>query len=1024
MRQRLVLFCYTFALGIAAAMFMDAPFSVVWPCYIAAAVSGLVAIGLGVAQDQGVSWIAKWAVLVAVVFCAVPFGYGRYAERSYVAPFDANAPDGNHIRAILEAFPDAEITSTTRFVGKIVAEPEYRPAQGKPGVIALTIDPYEVEPEPGTGKGKVYPCSGGSIVVYLRPSKPFGNSDRDFSDMFTKLSDLAAYGYIVEINAQLQTFNSADNPGLFDNESINTDRDVYAQATIPFWDFNRPPIKIIEEADGNPMVEIALNLKQRMLGVIKASVPFPESAFLAGVTLGSRRGLDGVRTIFEPAPEKPANTAAEDPSAESDVPDLRQYILDQFRWSGTSHVLAVSGLHVTIIAGALWGLFMLLRLPPKVYAPLIVLGLTTFCLITGAAPSSTRAVIMNSLVVLSFVYLGQSFKASLMQAIGVAAFIILVQNPKWLIQPSFSLSFMAVISLGLLTPPCERVLSTFVPGWKKMPNWVQQFIAAQGSIQLGMMGPLSAYYFCRMSLAGPFANFIAIPLIGIIVQLGIFACVLGMIPYVGLYLAVVLNAANYIAIWFFLWVAHFSTVVIPFPFVQTFTPRMILGYYALLSLFVYSRPLLRYTRIFYYDLVMGIGGVRRRLQCLGALGGAFAVIAAVTVYSFWPPVPDGKLHVNVLSVRYGQSIHIQTPSGAQILIDAGPWDYRTGWNTGEKTVALYLLKQRIGRLDEVIMTNTSPEDFGGLPAIFKIFPVRRFFSTIPIWQWDTTDDAKFQTTVSKAIGNDVAESPRNSDFDDATFLLKNLVDRLHAPWGIWRFFELLPLSPTSVITDFRRPECFEARAGMVLWSEDAPGGKFELLALHPSPDYPLKPTNNNSLVLMIRYGKTRILLPSDITEEGIRELMRVPANLLVSDVMIVPAHGSAKSDIEQFFATVLPPGGPQRYAIMSTGWSSGMKPPPSHGRTQPNAYRDSFLSHRQMFVKDVAAAADNTAQGLERMGVIVARTDRHGAVLMTSDGVKLDISTVMAPLEKKPAAHGDDQGTADAADDVRQRENP
>lgn len=1020
MRQRIQYFCYAFVGGVAAGMLGEAPVDWVWPLYIAAVVLGLAGWGLGVAQDQGVGQVRSWMALLGVSLCAFAFGMGRYAERAFVPAFDPEQP--NHIRAILEEFPDEDFKQTTRIVGKIVSEPEYRPALGKPGVVALTIEPYEVEPEPGSGQ--VYQVSEGAVVVFLRPSQKFRVFEREWETMFRKLADFSAYGYIVEVEAPLQIFRSADNPGLFDAEIFNTDKDVYAQASIAFWNNHNPPIKIVDETEeGSYLTELSLDLKQQMLGVIKATVPFPESAFLAGVTLGARRGLDGVRTMFEEAPELPEGADPDDPDASGDVPDLRQFVLDQFRWSGTSHVLAVSGLHVTIITGALWGLFSLMKLPPKVYAPLIVLGLAIFVLITGAAPSSTRAGIMNSLVVLTYVYLGASFRASLLLAIGVSGFFILLQNPKWLVQPAFALSFMAVLSLGLITPPTERVLK-LIPGWQKMPVWVQQFIAAQFAIQLGMMGPLSAYYFCRMSIAGPIANFVAIPLIGVIVQLGLFACILGLIPYVGIYLGLVLNAANYIAVWFFLWVAHISTVIMPFPYVQTMTPPMLVGYYFLLALFIYNKPLIRTARIHYYDLVMGIGGARRRLQCLGVLGGGLAVVGAVCTVSFWPEVPDGKLHVNVLSVRYGQAIHIQTPSGAHILVDAGSNDYRTGWSTGERTVAQYLLKKRVARLDAVIMTNTSPEDFGGIAGLFKVFPVRRFYSVLPVWQWDTSDPDAFIKTVEGAVGADAAENNRNADFEDAVYLLAELTDRINQDWGLWRLFEILPLSPSSVLTDFGPSENFVVKSGMVLWQEEGENGKFEIIALHPNPEYPLTPSNNNSMVLLVRYGKHSFLLPSDITEEGIRELLRLPADLLASNVVVVPAHGSPKADVELFYKTVLPPEGGPRYAVFSTGWSTALKPPRGAARSRDRqSYRDSFLSHRQLFANDVTSGTDLLATRLEEWGYTVARTDRHGAVMMRADGAgELEVEGMLGAVRQAgtPTA---DEGQGEGMD-ARQREIP
>ncbi len=990
MQKRIMLFTYAFVTGVALGFAFRPPFPWVWPLYIVAVLFGAAGWGLAIAQDQGRVSVRKWMVMACLFVSAVPLGAGRYAERSHIPPFDPEIPEGNHIQAFFEAYPDTDFNTTTRIIGKIVSEPEYRPKAGTPGVVALTIQPLEIEPVPGSGD--IYPVSGGNVMVYLRPLQPFRQFEQDWKTAFEKLVDNEAYGWVIEVDAPFSTFRGADNPGLFDPEVFANDQDVYAQANIYFWNKNAPAIKIIDEEEkGAFYLEFALNLKKGMLGVIKQTVPFPESAFLAGVTLGARRGLEGVRCKFEEAPATTGSGWSAEDGELTDEPDLRQYVLDEFRWSGTSHVLAVSGLHVTIITGALWGLFVLMKIPKKVYAPLICLGLATFCLITGAAPSSMRAALMNSIVILTYVYIGAAFKASLMLAIGIAGFIILMNNPKWIVEPAFTLSFMAVISLGLLTKPFEDLALKIIPPLKKLPVWLQQFIYAQGSIQFGMMGPLSAYYFCRMSLAGPLANFFAIPMIGIIVQLGIFACLLGLIPFVGIYIALVLNAANYVLIWFFLWVAHASTVIFPFPFVQTLTPRMMGAYYALLCLFVWNKPLLRRAKILYYDLVMGIGGARRRTQALAVFGTTFVLVSATAIYGFWPRTPAGELRFNVLSVRYGQAIHIETPSGAQILVDAGSNDYKSGWDMGVRTVAQYLLKQRIGALDAVIMTSVAPEEMGGLAGVLGIMPTRRFYAPVACWDWDPEDVDAFPRQVAEGLGTSEAESERNPDHDAALFLFAELCKALREPWDMGRHLSALLTSPLSIFSVNGPPEAIQASSGMVLWKETGPGGDFEIVALHPNPEFPLKPVNNNSLVLKITYGERSFLIAGDVTEDGIRELLRLPASTLASDVLVLPAHGSPKSDVEFFQKTVLPDDGARRFAILSFGRSSEFKP----ARRSKETYRDSFLSHRQLFVKEMQAAADETARKLRERGVVVARTDELGAVLCASDGRDLRIRTML-----------------------------
>jgi hypothetical protein len=217
-------------------------------------------------------------------------------------------------------------------------------------------------------------------------------------------------------------------------------------------------------------------------------------------------------------------------------------------------------------------------------------------------------------------------RSSVLLGVPVAAFLILLHNPLVLVDPSFTLSFGAILSLGLLTTPSLDLLqrlkgNQFVlfvlvavgatvlgirhwallvtpqfllpagtlvavlfvlagrlqaKGWGIserinygiIPEGPGAFFAAQFAIQLGMMIPLSVFYFCRWPFAGAYSNLIAIPLIGVNVQLGAIGGLLGLIPGVGIYLALLLGAANWVFSCVFLWIAHASSEWWPYPFIR------------------------------------------------------------------------------------------------------------------------------------------------------------------------------------------------------------------------------------------------------------------------------------------------------------------------------------------------------------------------------------------------------------------------------------------------------------------------
>lgn len=919
-------------------------------------------------------------VAAALVATAFFLGAARYVHRAHVPAFEQNPDRPQHLASILQRFPDETFSDKTIIRGRLSAEPEYSPdATGEgPGYVLLVVDPYEVIPDPEAGVA--YPVSEGSVMVRFAPRRAGElQQNPELKKAFMTLARGHAYADEVEVTATFRLPEGAANPGLFDPEAFFSDQDVYAQAFITFWDKNVAPIKILRPNWGNRTFNLpgsefldpfplALVLKEGMLKVIKRTIPHPESAFLAGVTLGMRFGLNGLKCPFEEAP------------AEGEV-DQRLLVLDEFRWSGTSHVLAVSGLHVTIIAILLTAIFEGCRVPRRAYAPFVCLGLVVFCLITGARPSSIRATMMNSLVVLTFAYGGRGLKASLLMAIGVAAVAILLDNPKWLIQPAFSLSFMAVLSLGLFTGPWTAVIKWFSarfvhPWWRPIRmalyeaspgcgrwlptigNYVRDFAGAQFAIMTGMMGPLSLYYFTRFSVAGPFANFIAIPLIGVIVQMGMMACIVGLVPVVGSYVALPIGAANYLLCMFFLWTAHASTYL-PFPFVETLTPRHLLLYYALLMLFAYREPIRNRWRI--RSIEARMSGDRAafaglRLRAALAVAGGLA-LAAACLFEF----PERRLEVTVLSVGYGTAIHVRTPGGANVVVDGGPSDVLRGWDSGEKTVGQYMLKRREERLALAVSASTRPEDAGGMASVLRIFPADRVVTALDLSGWpdDPSEIAKKLVEAGVfASTEDAAEAAGVT----ATYVYRRLASMVNEPWDSRRWGQYLSLEPSWAIRAALRgrPAAGTASAGDLLYEEETLAGPLRISVVHPPRDADVSGPDR-SLVLRIEHGNVSFLLAHGIDVAGAAALAARPE--AKADVLLLPGHGCLENLPQAFLDRVA-----AGVVVASYRYPSGMR-----------------RAAREMEDR-VTALLD----GLEKRGARVYRTDQDGAVRLFSDGATVE----------------------------------
>ena len=200
--------------------------------------------------------------------------------------------------------------------------------------------------------------------------------------------------------------------------------------------------------------------------------------------------------------------------------DLRQ----TFSATGTSHILAISGLHFAIIYGLLNFLFSFLgnKQRGRIVKQLIVLPLLwIFAIFTGLPPSVVRAATMITIWGIGNAFFFQSLTIN---TVGFTAFFMLLYNPFNLFNVGFQLSFVAVISILLINP----YLTSLYQSRNPLINYFWELSCTSTSAQLGT-APLSLYYFHQFPLLFLISNIFAIPLIGIILLLIPFSLIAGLI---------------------------------------------------------------------------------------------------------------------------------------------------------------------------------------------------------------------------------------------------------------------------------------------------------------------------------------------------------------------------------------------------------------------------------------------------------------------------------------------------------------
>jgi competence protein ComEC len=435
--------------------------------------------------------------------------------------------------------------------------------------------------------------------------------------------------------------------------------------------------------------------------------------------------------------------------------------VNEYQETGVYHVMVLAGLHV----GALTAFFIWagrrLRLSLIARTFLTLAALAAYAGIVEDRPPIVRAVLMAAL------YLSARLLFRRMDLINIASFsalLILVARPSEIADASFILSFSAVATIGALAVPwiantsepylrglvhltdisrdvihAPRVIQ-FRMEMHAIATWLSAHLpqpaAKYGSslvvaplrtglylweifilstiLQLGML-PALAYYFHRVTLAGPLANVPAVLLTGLAVPIGFFTLAASLVSrsLAGLFakiLLLLLAMLDATVRWFARWSGASYRIPGPPP--------------ALIAIFAAIAILLS---------VAIRAGKRGWWPWIGTISLLMAA-ALIATYPFGPHLAGNNLELTVLDVGQGDSLFLAFPGGHTMLVDAGgeigsfrSGGMRSGIDIGEDVVSPYLWSRGLKQIDVIALTHAHEDHLGGLPAILEHFRVRELW---------------------------------------------------------------------------------------------------------------------------------------------------------------------------------------------------------------------------------------------------------------------------------------------------------
>jgi len=361
-----------------------------------------------------------------------------------------------------------------------------------------------------------------------------------------------------------------------------------------------------------------------------------------------------------------------------------------FARTGVSHLMSISGLHVTMVAGLLAMLVswcwrrsetLSLALPAQKTAALAgFLAALAYCLVSGFAVPAQRTLYMVGVVAVAL-WFGRATSAS--RVLAAALFIVLVLDPWAVLSPGFWLSFAAV-----------AVIFFVATGRTARSHWLAQWGRVQWAVTVGL-APLLLVLFQQVSLVSPVANALAIPLVSfVITPLALAGAVLP-----------------------FDWILDLGHAILEILMVT-------LEWLAALPSAVWHQhapPA--------WTVPLALAGIAWMLLPRGFPARWLGVPLVLPLFAVSPPSPGaGELWITVLDVGQGLAVLARTEKHA-LLYDAGP-AFNAFSDSGSRVILPYLRGEGIAALDALVVSHDDRDHSGGAGSVLEAIPVGLLWSSL------------------------------------------------------------------------------------------------------------------------------------------------------------------------------------------------------------------------------------------------------------------------------------------------------
>lgn len=499
--------------------------------------------------------------------------------------------------------------------------------------------------------------------------------------VFLKSNEELPIGTIVKTTGKLVRVPEPRNPGEFDQRIYNSSQKIYyymKNGVIREW-----------SSDYSGYRQYLYRIKTKILHIFE-SVAGDDAGIFEAMLLGEKTNLDEETKI-------------------------------RYQMAGIIHILAISGLHISVMG---IGLFDLLKKAGlgNVLAGLFSLAiLLQYGILTGESVSAMRAVCMFLLAIGARIT-GRTY--DLLTALALSAVILMLDAPANLYNSGFWLSFGAVAGIGVVTP----VLNGAIICEKRRAELVVKTLISSLAVQLTTL-PIMLKVYGEISVIGFILNLLVLPTVGGVLMSGLAAAATGMVS---------VSAASWTIIpgRFLLFIYNIiCDTVTQVPFCT----------------WIAGSPSLFQCVCYYVLLFVGLGILWKSKKCCKKRGRILGTAGLLMVLGLGILIwhPSGELKITCLDIGQGDCISVKLPEGQNLLIDGGSSNKK---NIGRNQILPYLKNQGITDVDAILISHSDKDHISGVMELFeymslKLTSVRVNNLILPKWE---KIDENFQELLDKA----------------------------------------------------------------------------------------------------------------------------------------------------------------------------------------------------------------------------------------------------------------------------------